>query len=405
LRMVKGSENELYLKLKERFDLLTGKGKSNEEIIVNTSNKEDIQSSILKGVQSSTLRRFLTGSDNESKKSDSKKYLSSVQKVEVAKSSIPVIHNPKMLIQLLGKFSENNHPLKYACHSWDYGQIDGVFENYFDFIRQFDERGKSICFDIQKIKKTLGTKILHFLNTVNEGGMYYFKDEKKEYHWGESRIRYGWKSVKLKQWCEQHPNSDPFEFPLPNKTVITKRNNDLEISKFGDVVKIFKEEIEIRPEESALYNLFAELRRKHLGFDFHVTLDDSLKGKQFYTDVQTFKRALNKIFIDISRRTVNPNVTISAKNYPEEKYTLIEILHEGSYSHQKSSEEMIEEIKDGDFSDILENLKNLCDWSIESKFSDGVFRINYLSSFENGKDKEEIDEAKGFKHQFKFYKT
>jgi hypothetical protein len=154
-----------------------------------------------------------------------------------------------------------------------------------------------------------------------------------------------------------------------------------------------------------LYNLFADLRRKYLGLDFRVVINDNLKGKQFYTDVHDLKRALSKIFREISVRTMYPNVTVSANNFPQYGYTIIEILHHESYCIDKSSEEIIKEICDGDFADIVKYLENLCDWSIESTFNDGSFRINYLSSSVSDLPKESIDSADGFKHIFKFYKT
>lgn len=396
LKMVKGADNELYLKLKSRFDKQTGKNSSTTETIIETIAEPDLNSSMMK--------LFLSLS-NEQLPDVPKTKVETFESISPEKSSIPIIHNPKVLVGLLSKFSENSHPLKYACHSWEDGRIEDLFQDYSDFIKKFDEVGKSVCFEIQKLKKPLGTKILHFLNTINEEGKYFIKDQSTNYYWGEYRMRYGWKSKELSNWAKENPAIDPFEFPLPIKSIISKRNRDIEISKFGDVIRIFKDEIEIRPEESALYNLFADLRRKYLGLDFRVVINDNLKGKQFYTDVHDFKRALSKIFREISVRTMHPNVTISANNFPQYGYTIIEILHHESYCIDKSSEEIIKEIYDGDFADIIKYLENLCDWSIESTFNDGSFRINYLSSSVSDLPKEPIDSAEGFKHIFKFYKT
>jgi hypothetical protein len=148
-----------------------------------------------------------------------------------------------------------------------------------------------------------------------------------------------------------------------------------------------------------------ELRRKHLGRDFKVDIGTTLKGKQFYTDVHDFKRALNKIFREISARTIHPHVSITAKNYPENGYTIVEVLHAESICTEKTSKEMLKEINDGDFADILGYLENLCDWSVESLFSDGAYRINYLSSSETEDATVQIEKAEGFKHIFKFYKS
>jgi hypothetical protein len=396
LKMVKGADDKLYLKLKRRFDKQTGKNSSITETIIESITEPDLNNSMMK---------LLLSLSNEQLPDIPKIKEETFESISPKKSSIPIIHNPKALVGLLSKFSENSHPLKYACHSWEDGRIEDLFQDYSDFIKKFDEVGKSVCFEIQKLKKPLGTKILHFLNTINEEGKYFIKDQSTDYYWGEYRMRYGWKSKELSNWAKENPAIDPFEFPLPIKSIISKRNRDIEISKFGDVIRIFKNEIEIRPEESALYNLFADLRRKYLGLDFRVVINDNLKGKQFYTDVHDLKRALSKIFREISVRTMHPNVTISANNFPQYGYTIIEILHHESYCIDKSSEEIIQEIYDGDFADIIKYLENLCDWSIESTFNDGSFRINYLSSSVSDLPKESIDSADGFKHIFKFYKT
>lgn len=396
LKMVKGGDNELYLKLKLRFDKLTGKVASEPNNLIEIEEAE---------VSSTSLMKLGLGNTEQHKVNSNDKSIDIAYIVENEAKPIPVLHKPRELEKLLNKFTQNNHPLKYASHSWADGKVDDHFENYSDFIKKIDESGRPVCFEIQKLKRTLGAKVLHFINTLNENGKYLKNNEPVDYYWGEYRMKFGWKSKELSAWSIDNPSKDPFEFPLPNKTIITRWNRDLEISTFGDVVGLFKSEIEIRPENSDLYNLFVELRRKHLGRDFKVDVGSTLKGKHFYTDVHDFKRALNKIFREISVRTIHPNVSISAENYPENCFTIIEVLHTESYCTEKSSKEMLKEINDGDFSDILRYLENLCDWSVESKFSDGAYRINYLSSSATEVAVLPIEKAEGFKHLFKFYKS
>jgi retron-type reverse transcriptase len=411
LRMVKGAENEQYLKLESRLEKIIAGNEPSKHAEMITKRGQGRFRGMLQGVLERRKGEVLEHAIAEKEEVTGHSGKSNVVPELAAppnaleQSVVPYKNKPRVLIQLLSLFSENRHPLKYACHSWDYGKVEDVFESYSDFIHQFDERGRSICFEIQKLKRTLGTKVLHFLNTPNENGKYFLRNERRDYSWGQHGMRYGWKSQELAEWARQHPELDPFEFPLPNKIVIRKGNRDVEISRFGDVVKIFKDEIEVRAEDMALYNMFAELRRKHLGFDFTVKLDDNLKGKQFYTDVHEFKRALNKVFMEIGKRTAYPNVDISAVNYTDEGHTLIEIVHHHSFCYDKSSDEMIAEVKDGDFGDVLGYLENLCDWSIDSKFSDGCYRINYLSASEAALAKENMPSSEGFRHTFKFYKT
>ena len=61
-------------------------------------------------------------------------------------------------------------------------------------------------------------------------------------------------------------------------------------------------------------------------------------------------------------------------------------------------------LKRGDFSTIKEMLLNLCDWSVESEFKEGKYRINYLVSNEDTQAYEKISFADGFKHILTFYK-
>lgn len=394
LKMVKGVESPSYRNLKFRFDKLIGKDPEVNSHIVDEPPAVDVE-----------LIKMLSGLFEKTIAQSNEKSTDDISSVTNDGQQLPIFHKAKDLERLLSKFTENNHPLKYSSHSWGDGKIEGIFEDYFDFLKIFDEVGKPICFEIQRLKKSLGTKILHFLNTSNENGKYFIGDRQHEYYWGEYRMRYGWKSKEISGLAKQNPEKDPFDFTLPNKTVINRGNRDLEISTFGDIVGLFKSEIEIRPENSDLYNLFVELRRKHLGRDFKVDVGTTLKGKQFYTDVHDFKRALNRIFREIKIRTMHPNVSIWAGNQSDTGCTIIEILHLDSFCDEKTSEEMMHEINNGDFSEILKCLHNLCDWSVESIFSDGIFRINYLSSNEMDTGAVRLDKAEGFKHVFKFYKS
>ena len=65
---------------------------------------------------------------------------------------------------------------------------------------------------------------------------------------------------------------------------------------------------------------------------------------------------------------------------------------------------LLAEVEDGDFADIQENLKNLCDWSIESSFEEANFRVNFLRS-NNVKEIQNLqDRPKGFTHILRFYR-
>ena len=81
----------------------------------------------------------------------------------------------------------------------------------------------------------------------------------------------------------------------------------------------------------------------------------------------------------------------------------IKIIQIDSFAN-KNANDMFEEVNNGDFADIKESLKNLCDWSIESSFEDENFRVNFLHS-NNVKDIEILEtKPLGFTHILRFYK-
>jgi len=82
----------------------------------------------------------------------------------------------------------------------------------------------------------------------------------------------------------------------------------------------------------------------------------------------------------------------------------LEILHKGSFNTGKSMRDEKLSLRTGDFGEIQKYLRNLCDWSIESRFEEGHYRINYLTSDPVVPPYEEIQKADGFKHRLTFYK-
>ena len=66
---------------------------------------------------------------------------------------------------------------------------------------------------------------------------------------------------------------------------------------------------------------------------------------------------------------------------------------------------MIQKVKGGDFADIKNNLKNLCDWSIENRDSNGkIYRVNYLISKPLERIEYIDEKIEGFTHILRFYK-
>ena len=361
LKMVKGYNDSSYLKLKDRYDKLFASEDKKE--------KQKI-------------------TENKTKKST---------------KIICKVHDPKKLVEILSIFTQNNNDLKYTTHSWDMGQLEERWKNFDDFIKSIRKEWKGIDEELKQVSNRLYFKIKSFLFTTKLGEK---KDEYYNYAWGEYKIEFGWSSPELKEWSNKGNN--PFNYLLEesNRRVI----NNIAIDRFSDVVSIFKNEIEIRSNKKQIKTIFRELKSLHLGNDFKLKLDKSLDSVEFYTDVQWFKKALERIFLIMKENTSYPNIRITAQKSIEQGYIDIYIIQVGSTT-SKEPEEIIEKIEKGggDMAVILDDLCSLCEWSIEYSQSNDEdtenFRIDLLDSNKNQIKYKTIDtKVEGFTHVLRFYK-
>lgn len=285
--------------------------------------------------------------------------------IENSPTYVKITHDPKELVKILSNFTIDK-PIKYTTHTWDFGELKkeyGDFDGYMNAVKiQWD----SIKDDLEKLSLNLYKKVYNFLWETNPN------------------IAIGWSSMDgLKQWCDDGNN--PFDF-----------------KNFKEIVFSFKTDIEIRKEDNLLENMFIQERKK-LGRKFKVELI-KLKGQTFYTDTEKFTNTIKTIFSQMSEETryAYPNITVEVEGDSTKEFIEIKITQIDSQS-QSSAEVMLEEIENGDFASIKENLTNLCDWSIESNFEDTSYRVNYLKS-SNVKDIEKLEyKPSGFTHILRFY--
>ncbi len=274
-------------------------------------------------------------------------------------------HNPQKLVKILTNFTEDK-PMKFTTHTWDFGELKKEYGNFDGYMKAVKIQWDSIKNDLEKLSLNLYIKVYNFLWETNPN------------------IAIGWSSMDgLKQWCDDGNN--PFDF-----------------KNFKEIVFSFKTDIEIRKEDNLLENMFIQERKK-LGRKFKVELI-KLKGQTFYTDTEKFTNTIKTIFSQMSEETryAYPNITVEVKGDSTKEFIEIKITQIASQS-QSSPEVMLEEIKNGDFASIKENLTNLCDWSIESDFEDTSYRVNYLKS-SNVKDIEKLEyKPSGFTHILRFY--
>lgn len=356
LKMIKGDEDETYKKLRSRYN----------KLIVTDTDYSATEMPLIEMKENSPIV-------NES-------------------FDLPIVHQPKDLITILKKFSLNKTVLKYATHSWDGGKDEEVFKDFEDFLVKLRKEFKQIN-ELKKLNKHLWAKILSFLLNKNVG-----RDG-----WGYHRIKFGWSSPELLHKMRENSSQKPENIiiPLESQFFLLTKNGTQLIQKFQQVIDIFKNEIEIRDENSALEELILKYHDKHLE-GFKILNASNLKNKNFYTDVYYFEKALDLAFDNIRKRSTYKNVSYIL-NEDDDSFTL-NIIHHESYAIGRSITDQKLSSKYGDMGLMKSWLTNLCDWSIESHFKEGKYRINYLVSDNTTSAYEILEEIEGFKHIFKFFK-
>lgn len=345
LKMLKGDKDSLYLTLNSRFD------------------------------------KLLNGPINHES-----------QIIKIIKPPIPIIHTPKELVSILKKFSSNNTALKYSTHTWDGGKDNEVFDSIEDFLIKAEMEYKLISYELSILSKWLHAKIWTFL----------FSTDFSKKGWGMFNVRFGWSSIELKDFLNANPYNRPENYILPEKYQqgIKRYGRNFIINNFKNVIDLFKNEIEIRDENSILEDIIISLHKTHLN-GFNIDKLENLSNKNFYTDVDYLYKALELVFHNIQKRPQYPKV--GYYGYDFEDYFCLEIIHYESNAKGKSFKDSKFKLKEGDFGTISVYLRNLCDWSIESGFLEGDYRINFLAS-ESIMPYQKIDFSEGFKYIFKFYK-
>jgi len=300
------------------------------------------------------------------------------------------IHQPKEVVNILNLFTQNNNPLKYTTHSWDNDKWSSLDEFLKEIKLEWQEKADK---KLKELTPKLHAKMVSFLFNKNLGEN---NSTDKKIVWGIHGIEFGWSSSKLKKWTNE--KNTPFSYVLDEQ--YRKKIDGKSIDRFGDIVEVFKNEIEIRSDNNQLKKLFISKQKEYLGFDFNVEFID-FEGVDFYTDVQHFGFGLDKIFKEIQKQKDFPKVSIKVLKKIKEGFIELHITQVGLFLNE-TKEDMIKKVMEKDFFQIKQNFTSICDWSIASKLSDGSYKINYLGgdkSFDKLKN-----EPIGFTHILKFYK-
>ncbi len=460
LKMVKGDKDETYKKLYNRFERLVGGTERdidpNEIIrIWEHSGLGAAKKSYTKRAKEPQLSvdvfvdKILSSPSSTSgikKKVASLLIESSIKKKTqtlsaekesgiILKANKGLYHDPEFVSRFLHQFTEKDcQALKFTTHYWD-KDSDGNF-NY-DSFKAFKEAYLNILLD--KNKSLDSYKELYPSIISNQGSRSstnitqleilnyrcehlwqlirnFLVNDDATYPWGEHKLKIGYNKY-LNDWMDKNPQQQPFAMPLSYyqeiglpELIPQKLINGKKLYDFGDVVELFKHCIEFRDDD--LYKT-ARIIFKSSDISINKELLSTLKGCVFYTDTSLVKNALRVIAGNIHQRTEHPNVEISCITNEEanRKRISLELLQIDSYSYRDVTDAKIDpNSNEGDLATIKNQLRNLCDFSIESLFKvNGVvkpLRINYLSSnFDNYQIIEDIDEKScaGFKYILNFY--
>jgi len=314
-----------------------------------------------------------------------------------SENNFPIIHDPATTVSLLKYFTANDKNLKYSTHSWE----EGKYDSYEDFLSKISFEWNEIKDEIKKQSIRLHAKISNFLFNNKLGK----KNEKGFYEvWGESRLKFGWSSEELTIHISE-PGNSPFSCPIPEH--IKQLDKKYNLHYFKDYAEVFKNEIEFREDSNNFKKMILDLWEKELGYDYQLNGLEQLVGFSLFTDVALVKASVEKIFEMFKGNPHYPVISIEKITSFENKgYHLFKITQIGSFVTRSIDDPKFRN-PSGNLNTIIEQLKNLCDYSIVSRFQDGnTYRFNYLSSSTTSEFPKKLPDnetALGFTHELKFY--
>jgi len=398
LKMVKGSENELYLKLKVRFDALIKIDKNGID-----ETKPDHLESILSLIKSDEINESmdLIAENTIGKLRISINPLNSIKGQVKLKRKIIVDKGETLPYE---KFAENNEKeekeinlskhkpidvtrfllnfrasegLKFLTHDYDKTDSEFEYENILSVAKkEFDELSSQFV-----IPPSLWARINQFA----------FGDPTKVWRFNRIAYKLNWKSPELLTWINCNPNIHPIKNEYFEKGFITPFKKSIEI-KAPELEYIFK-------------NKLAEnLESKYLSFDIELI---DLDKANFYTNIDALQVGISYIFKAIKQRFSNSNkikVEFSRKTDSEGRKRIIKIVHIDSACNKALDKN---ELLQGDLLEAEKAFFGICDWSIISRSpDDSINMLNILFDVNSNKNpKEKIDDflIEGFTHVLTFY--
>lgn len=288
-----------------------------------------------------------------------------------------VRHDPTKIVSFLRNFSKNNTTLKYTTHHWDKNR-----EGDYDYI-SFDDFKNKYTKELSKELPIIKALCEHLWRTIRN---FLLNDEPSNFWSDEFKLKIGYNKY-VKAWMDANPSLQPFSMPIsafPKEIQPVSLINGRIPVYFDDIVNVFKKCIEFRDN-----NLYFTVRSVFKKSDFNIDMSalETLRGKTFFTDTENVKNGLGLIANNIFARPEFPELRISCHLLQENEQPKIQlrITQIGSFSDKDLTDPKISANSDiGDFQNIIKKLRNLCDFSIESRFRneqmEQYLRITYLSS-------------------------
>lgn len=311
------------------------------------------------------------------------------------------IHNPKNTINFLYRFSLDEQ-FKWFTHFPDSAFI-------FDYESSIGNAKKEFG-DLEKTKINNNT----YWNTRN----FLFGNNDPNYPAWELfdniKMNFCWKNVR--DWCKEHYGEYPRNFVLPKENKYPDNfNKNFILLTFGDVIKEFKHNIEIRNDD--LYRTFdislkSLINRVGLNTDFNVIYEDNFKEIaptiNIYTDVNLLFKGLKQIFQwCLLHKKKSNEIGISIKS--ESEYYELAILHKNSYISFEPRSKKINGLG-GELKKVRDFFFCICDWEMHARLTDGKsYKIEYLNNNINKVEQQanikEAESAEGVLHSIRLYKT
>ncbi len=304
----------------------------------------------------------------------------------IISTSNKLIHNPKLLSNKLKKFSEPK--LKYTNHDWDQSNL-----TYEKFISDARDGWNEIKNDILILTKDENNNSKLYLNIESflfnkHLGNVTPSGELVCWGKGDDKFTEGWSSDKI--------------IKIGNKPHTDKT--------FKIIMDYFKSLFVIKQDSKDLKLLkkFTKLRKENI-YDFKLDLEQikTVDHENIFTDVERLEFALSTILSEINDRVDRGNeVKVIIEPDKKTNTVVLKIIHIGSTS-KSDVDDLVNAINKSGFKGIYENLRSVCDWSIETFCSDEKrYKIDYLyQEIDNNKPHSYPieNEIEGFTHILRFY--